>query len=139
MRITFNNLPDFLFNEHQLLEWLSHCADIYGFYLGKIMYSFIDEDEMYRINNQHLNHNTDTDIITFDYSTDNTLCADIYISLPRLIENATENNQTNNKEALRLMSHGLLHCLGYADKTHEEKKIMRSKENEWMELFHVKH
>ena len=103
------------------------------------MYHFISDNELLRINKDFLNHNTFTDIITFDYSTEQCIEAEVFISKDRLQENAISNGQTIEKELLRLISHAILHCLGYKDSTDEEKQRMRRKEDELIQMFHVKH
>ena len=103
------------------------------------MYHFISDKELLRINKDYLNHDTYTDIITFDYSTEDQIVAEVFISTQRMEENALKNIQSVDKELLRLLSHAVLHCLGFKDSTEDEKRLMRSKENELIELFHVKH
>lgn len=103
------------------------------------MYNFVDVETMYTLNNQYLSHKTHTDIITFDYSDQHTISAEVFISEQLMHENAKEFSQTVEKELLRLLCHAPLHCLGFVDKTDEEKAEMRSKEDEWIDLFHVKH
>ena len=138
MDIVFNNFPKQSLSREQLSAWLHSCIRANGYIAGKIMFIFVDKDEMYALNNQFLNHQTHTDIITFDYSDSGLISAEIYISEPQMRENAVEQGQSTEKEMLRLLCHGILHCMGYTDKTDEEKTLMRTKENEWMDLFHVK-
>jgi len=90
------------------------------------------------INLEYLNHETHTDIITFDYSTKNRLSAEFFISMWAVQQSAKEESQTLENETLRVISHGLLHCMGYDDGSAEEKLKMRQKENEFIDLFHVK-
>ena len=83
-------------------------------------------------NIKYLNHNTFTDVISFDYSTKNKIHGDILISVERVKENARLYNQKFSTELNRVMAHGLLHLLGYKDKSEAEAKIMRSKENYYL-------
>ena len=92
---------------------------------------------MVEINQQYLNHNTLTDIISFDYSVGNELHGDIFISTQRVIENAAEFDVTFEEELKRVMVHGVLHYCGYKDKSAKDEKEMRLKEDEKMKMFHV--
>jgi probable rRNA maturation factor len=85
-----------------------------------------------------LNHDTYTDIITFDYCQDGLINGEIYISTDRVRENALSFRESEINELHRVMSHGLLHLCGYPDKTEKESDIMRAKENEKIKMFHVK-
>lgn len=89
------------------------------------------------MNQDYLDHNTHTDIITFSYHT-MPLEAEVFISSPRMIENAKEFRQTIENEMIRLISHGFLHAIGYHDKTKEEKSIMTQEEDRCIKMFHVK-
>ena len=105
---------------------------------GEINYIFSDDATVLKININHLNHNTLTDIITFDYSHKDTLGCDVFISVERVEDNAKTYKVSFHKELLRVMAHGILHCCGYNDKTEEETAVMREKEEEKMLMFHVK-
>ena len=94
---------------------------------------------MLELNQTHLDHDTHTDIITFNYGGNTTITAEIYISSDQCEENAQLFKVSVENETLRLMSHGFLHCIGYNDKNEEDKKQMREEENHCIELFHVKH
>ena len=127
------------FSEADLERWLIHIATGEGYTVKKLEYNFVDANTMLLLNQKYLNHSTDTDIITFDYTEAKAVIAEAFISYETLKENAKHNSQTIENELLRLLSHGLLHCLGYNDKTTEEKKQMRFKEEDCINLFHVKH
>lgn len=109
-----------------------------GFYIGNINYIFLKDDDLLKINIKHLNHNTFTDIITFDYSDKKSkhITADIYISVERILENSKKFNVDFENELIRVMSHGLLHCFGYNDNCKEKASLMREKEEEMINLFH---
>ena len=94
---------------------------------------------MLKLNEEYLNHDTLTDIISFDYSVGNELHGDIFISVERVRENATDFNVAFENELKRVMAHGVLHYCGYKDKTESDEQIMRSKEDEKIKMFHVKH
>ena len=100
--------------------------------LGDIMFVFCDDQFLLKKNIKYLNHDTLTDVISFDYSNEKKVSGDILISIERVKENAKLYNQTFSTELNRVMAHGLLHLLGYNDKSKEEAKIMKSKENYYL-------
>ena len=85
------------------------------------------------MNKKHLNHNTLTDVITLDYSTKKHIIGDIFISVDRITENSKQYQTTFKRELARVMIHGVLHLIGYKDKSVDEKIIMREKENEYLD------
>lgn len=105
--------------------------------VGNINYIFCDDEYLLDINQKHLQHDTYTDIITFDYSEGMVVSADIFISIDRVKENAMIFNVSFEDEFLRVLSHGVLHLCGYNDGTEGEKAEMRTKENECIEIFKV--
>ena len=120
-------------------DWINLIVERASFVVENLTYQFVDDSEMIQVNRKFLNHDTYTDIITFDYTEENKLSADIFISTERVLENAEAYESTYTDELMRILIHGVLHCLGYSDKTQEEKQMMRKKENESLELFHVEH
>ncbi|MEP1096744.1 MAG: rRNA maturation RNase YbeY [Cyclobacteriaceae bacterium] len=103
--------------------------------LGDLNYIFCSDDYLLGINRDHLDHDYYTDIITFNNSdTEDSLEADIFISIDRVRENATLNDVTFENELSRVLVHGLLHLLGYNDKTESEIKRMREKETAYISL-----
>mgnify|MGYP005688192083 FL=1 len=127
-----------MLKEDELTLWLENIADAEDYQIDKIDYNFIDAEELLKLNQRHLDHDTDTDIITFDYSEGNNVLAEAFISKDALNENAHNLSQSTENESLRLMAHALLHCVGYNDKTDQDKKLMREKESFYVDLFHVK-
>ncbi|NBV67789.1 MAG: rRNA maturation RNase YbeY [Flavobacteriia bacterium] len=106
---------------------------------GEISLVFCTDEELLQVNKDHLNHDFYTDIITFDYCEGNTISGDLFISTERVAANATEFGVEFEEELARVVFHGLLHLSGYNDKSEEDKAIMRSKENHYLnKLFHVK-
>ncbi|NBV07796.1 MAG: rRNA maturation RNase YbeY [Flavobacteriia bacterium] len=106
---------------------------------GEISLVFCTDEELLQVNKDHLNHDFYTDIITFDYCEGNTISGDLFISTERVAANATEFGVDFEEELARVVFHGLLHLSGYNDKSEEDKAIMRSKENHYLnKLFHVK-
>ena len=130
--IKFIGAPKHLLNEGALSSVLVHYASCEGYTIGALEYNFIDSEKMYTLNKDYLNHSADTDIITFDYSEDKSIVAEVYISTEMMINNASLNSQTVENEAIRLVAHALFHCLGYKDKSLKEKEIMRNKEEEFL-------
>ncbi len=131
-KVDFVSSPAFSLNQEKLIRFLKKYAENDGFTISQIQYNFISQPDMLKINKDYLNHNTHTDIITFDYSTKKTIKAEVYISNEMMKENAKKFGQTIENEMIRLISHALFHCMGYSDKTTEEKKQMRSLEDNFI-------
>ena len=130
--IKFISCPSDLIDKDILKETINYFADKDGFKIKKLEYNFVDIKQMESLNNNFLNHKNDTDIITFDYSEGKTIIAEVFISTVMMIDNAQKYMQSVENECIRLISHGLFHCLGYKDKSSEEKEIMRKKEEEFI-------
>jgi rRNA maturation RNase YbeY len=120
-------------------DWLTSVADSYDATIESIGYVFCDDEFLHGINLEHLEHDTYTDIITFDYGSSDILEGEIYISIDRVRENALDLHQEFEEELRRVMVHGILHMLGFDDHTAEDKQKMRLLEDENIKLFHVKH
>lgn len=105
--------------------------------LEEISYIFCDDEYLHEINLKYLDHDTYTDIISFDNCIGNILQGDIFISTERVEENAREFNVGFEEELRRVMVHGVLHFCGYKDKSESDSHLMRRKEDEKMKLFHV--
>ena len=102
---------------------------------GEINYIFCDDDHLLQVNKDFLNHDYYTDVITFDYVKGKTISADIFVSLPRILDNSSTLSNTFNSELLRVLAHGVLHLCGYKDKTDEEISEMRQKEDYYLSIF----
>ncbi len=138
--ISFNYETDFeLENEAQYEDWISRIIESEGFDEGEINYIFCDDDYLHKINVEYLDHDTLTDIISFDYTVGNVLQGDIFVSVERVLDNAKDFNVSFEEELKRVLSHGVLHYCGYKDKSLEDEAVMRSKEEEKMQMFHVEH
>ena len=124
-------------NKSELSDWITRIISSEGCELGQLDFVFCDDEKLLSINQEYLDHDTYTDIITFDYTQGSVLAGDIFISIDRVRENAKEFRVSFFEELLRVMSHGVLHLAGYADKSDEEKKLMRKKEDEKIKMFHV--
>jgi rRNA maturation RNase YbeY len=137
--ISFNYETEFeLPNESEISNWLSNVIKSEYKKEGDINYIFCDDDYLVEINQQYLDHDTLTDIISFDYSVGNELHGDVFISVERVVENAEDFNVTFEEELRRVIVHGILHYCGYKDKNEEDENLMRQKEEEKMKMFHVK-
>lgn len=112
-----------------LRQWVKRIIDQENKILEHISYIFCNDAYLYELNLQYLNHDTLTDIITFQYAKLPVVEGDIFISINRIRENAAQYEVTFDNELHRVMSHGVLHLCGYGDKKNEEKKRMTEKEN----------
>lgn len=111
-----------------------------SYVLGNITLVFCTDDELLELNKEHLSHDYYTDIITFDFTEGKALGGDLFISVERVKDNANTLQVTFEEELHRVCYHGVLHLLGYNDKSATEISIMRDKENYYLtKLFHVKH
>ena len=133
--IYYNFETDFtLNNQEETSKWITKTIEEEACKVEEISYIFCDDAYLLEKNIEYLNHNTLTDIISFDYSVGKTISGDIFISVERVKENAKEFNVDFLDELHRVIIHGILHYCGYKDKTSEEKKEMRSKENYYLSL-----
>jgi len=136
--ITFNSETSFtLKNQNKLVKWIGDVVSSEGFQVAEINYIFCDDSYLNKINQEFLNHDTFTDIISFDYTLGKEVGGDIFISIERVLENAEKFNEVFETELYRVMIHGILHFMGYKDKTKKEKTLMRTKEDE--NIFILKH
>jgi len=102
---------------------------------GDINFIFCDDDYLLKVNQDYLDHDYYTDIITFDYVKGKTISGDIFVSLPRILDNASTLSQDFESEFRRVLAHGLLHLCGYKDKTEEEASTMRQKEDFYINRY----
>lgn len=128
---------DFSFYKDQHTKWISEVITSEGKEEGEINYIFCDDNYLLALNKKFLNHDTLTDIITFDNSLGNLLSADIFISSERVADNAIDFKVTFEEELRRVLAHGVLHLCGYKDKSNKEQELMTAKENEKLKMFHV--
>jgi probable rRNA maturation factor len=122
-------------NKDQVTEWLSNLIDSHNFTLENLTYIFCSDDYLHQINLEYLNHDTFTDIITFNNADEPEIIeSDIFISIDRVKENAANLNIPYLDELHRVMAHGVLHLLGYDDKSSELKQLMRTAEDNCLSL-----
>jgi len=122
---------------NKLKAWLKSIIQREEFELELINYIFCSDEYLLSLNVEYLNHDTYTDIITFDYTEGVQLEGDVYISVDRVNENAAQLNVSFNQEINRVMVHGLLHMMGYKDKSPSQKNQMRSKEDSCLSLLTI--
>ncbi|SHG58324.1 rRNA maturation RNase YbeY [Flagellimonas flava] len=136
--IDFHYELDFnLGGESDYSDWINRVLDSENFTADQIDYVFCNDDYLHKINVEYLQHDTLTDIITFDYSHGDRVGGDIFVSVDRVKDNAESLGTELDEELKRVMIHGVLHLMGYEDKTEREKVIMRKKEDEKIKMFHV--
>lgn len=116
-------------NESKLKDWISSEISKRGYKEGDILYVFCSDEELLKINQEFLNHDTYTDIISFDYTMGKLISGEIYISIDRVQENAIAFGVPFEEELHRVMIHGILHFCGYKDSTESEQQIMRKEED----------
>ncbi len=135
-------IPIYFFNEessfklksiNQTRNWIKNAIELENYTLKSINFIFCSDNYLLKINQQYLNHDTYTDIITFDNSEiHNHIESDIFISIERVKENSKAYKTKLNIELHRIMIHGILHLLGYKDKSTKDKELMTAKENEYL-------
>jgi len=118
-------------------QMLDTIAEDHGYIIKNICYVFMSDDELLEINQMHLQHDDYTDIITFDLSdTEASIDGEIYISVDRIQENAQNFNCSVGDELIRVISHGVLHLMGYKDKSEIDSQKMKDAENNSIEIYH---
>ncbi len=120
-------------------SWLNQIIESRQKSVGEISVVMCSDKHLLEVNQKYLNHDFYTDIITFDYSEDSEISGDLMISYERVKENAASQKVTVQHELRRVMVHGVLHLLGFKDKTEEDAAEMRSQEDAALDLFHVEH
>ncbi len=129
-----NEIPEI--NADLIIKWLEKVIVLEGNVAENIQFVFCDDHTLLELNQKYLNHDTLTDIITFNYNDEyNNLAGDIFISHDRIKENATTYNVSPEEELYRVMVHGILHLIGYNDQTEEQRIVMRDKENYYLSLL----
>lgn len=137
-KINFYSENSFILEEQaKHSQWIEKVIASEDKKLEELCYIFCDDEYLFQLNQDYLQHDTYTDIISFDYSVGKILQGDIYISTQRVKENSETFNVSFKEELRRVIIHGVLHLCGYKDKTEEQSLLMRQKEEEKMKLFHV--
>ena len=133
--IHFEDVDDLSLNETDLTNWISKVCSSENHEFGDISLIFCSDEYLLEMNRTHLDHDYYTDIISFDYTENQIVSGDLFISVDRVRENASDFNVSFEHELHRVMIHGVLHLCGYKDKSVEEEKLMRSKENDALSLI----
>ncbi|ARV15747.1 rRNA maturation RNase YbeY [Polaribacter sp. SA4-12] len=134
--VTFNYETSFELQGENLLEyWIDTVVSEEGFSIGEINYIFCDDEYLHKLNVEFLQHDTLTDVISFDNTLGKLISGDIYISVERVEDNAKDFEVSFLDELHRVMIHGVLHYMGYKDKSEEEKIKMRNAENKALSEF----
>ncbi len=124
-------------NEQKTIDWIVSTIHQEGKSVTEISYIFCSDEYLYQMNLDYLNHDTYTDIITFDYTENSIVSGDIFISVDRVKENAEKFKTTFELELHRVMIHGVLHICGYKDKSKLHKEEMRKKEDSSLKLLSI--
>lgn len=135
LNINYEDVDDLSLNETDLTNWISKFCLSENHELGDISIIFCSDEYLLDMNRTHLDHDYYTDIITFDYTDNQIVSGDLFISVDRVRENASDFNVSFDHELHRVMIHGVLHLCGYKDKSDEDKKLMRSKENNALSMI----
>lgn len=120
-------------NADATATWLSAIIAQEQHNEGEVSIVFCDDEFLHKLNVEFLNHDTLTDVISFDYSVGKEIHGEIFISIERVRENAEEFGESFNTELARVMAHGILHYCGYKDKSSSEASVMRSKEEFYLQ------
>lgn len=135
LEIVFEDVSSFDLQDSLILDWYTKVSLQEDKDLGDVTIIFCSDDYLLEVNREHLDHDYYTDIITFDYSDFPIVSGDLFISVDRVKENATDFNVSFEHELHRVIIHGFLHLCGYFDKTNEDELLMRSKENQALSLI----
>lgn len=129
----YENLPETVNKDYKI--WLEDIILSEGKKLGEINYIFCDDEYLLKVNQDYLQHDYYTDIITFDYVKGRTISGEIFVSLQRISDNASTLSKAYEEELRRVLAHGVLHLSGYKDKSKEEEQLMRSKEDYYLAKY----
>lgn len=139
MSIDFVYNTDFeLSNREQVSDWVLRVINSKGYKLGNLVYAFFNDEDLKDLNIRFLKHDYYTDVISFDETADQVVSGNIAISVDRVKENSTQIGVDFEEEMHRVMIHGVLHFIGFNDKTSSEKKEIREQEALALSMFHVK-
>lgn len=136
-KITFNDvdLRSNIKTKKLIRTWIKSTIMKEGKKLGTLDFNFCSDEKLLEINREYLQHDYYTDIITFDFTKNNAVSGDIYISLDRVKDNSHTHKTTYNSELMRVIIHGVLHLCGYKDKTRKDAALMREKEEYYLSLL----
>ncbi|WP_312174705.1 rRNA maturation RNase YbeY [Chryseobacterium sp.] len=129
----YENLPETVDTNYK--KWLEEIILSENKKLGEINYIFCNDEYLLKVNQDYLQHDYYTDIITFDYVKGRTISGEIFVSLQRISDNASTLSKDYEEELRRVLAHGVLHLSGYKDKSEEEEQLMRSKEDFYLAKY----
>jgi len=133
--INFHSITDFeISDKRKVKNWIKKAVNEEGSVIAELNFIFCDDEYLLKKNKAFLKHNTLTDIITFDYTDKEALVGDVFISIDRVKENAANYRVSFENELHRVVIHGVLHLLGFRDKSEKEKREMREKEDFYLSL-----
>lgn len=135
VEFSYEQITKFSITTDLISKWVDDIINLHNKLSGDISIIFCSDEYLLKINSQYLEHNYFTDVITFDYTDSNVVSGDIFISIDRVQENAKTYSISFINELLRVIIHGVLHLLGFNDKSESEKIIMTSKEDECLKLY----
>ena len=135
--IDFINFPNWA-DDSAIRDWLLSEMELLNLSL-EVVYCFMSDEELLKLNTEHLDHDTYTDIITYDFRPEGLEEANLCVSYQRIIDNAVTFKVSNTNELCRVCVHGLLHLAGYDDKDAASKAEMRNQEQLALNRFHVEH
>ena len=125
-------------SKRRLKAWIKEFVSNHGKKVGELAFIFCSDEKILEVNQNFLQHDYYTDIISFDYCEGEIVSGDIFISVERVAENATSHNAEYNTELLRVLAHGVLHLIGFQDKSPKKKKEMTENEDLCISLFLTK-
>ncbi len=125
----YEEISDNQIDEDIIKSWISKVITKSNSFLGSINYIFCNDEYILDINKQYLDHDYYTDIITFDYCEDKMISGDLFISIDTVLSNSQKFNTSYKEELNRVIVHGILHLIGFKDKSEQEAKEMRNQEN----------
>lgn len=133
--IQFYNWPDWAdLNKDDISNWLKTCVSSYDYIIRELSYTFMDNQGIQKLNEEHLKHSYPTDIISFDYSAAMVISGEIYIGSEVVRENAVEFGVSSGDELCRVMIHGVLHLIGFDDQDETQRSLMRQTEDKCLLL-----
>lgn len=122
-------------NKKQIKQWVNKVVKHHSKQVGELTYIFTSDRNILKVNIDFLQHDYYTDVITFDYCEEDTIAGDIYISLDTVKSNAEKFDQDHSRELHRVIIHGILHLIGFKDKSDEAAKEMRRQEEVALDIF----
>lgn len=123
------------FSKREISAWIKQVAISEGYKVGEVGYVFCSDEKILEVNNQYLQHDYYTDIITFDYTEGNIISGDIFISIDTVRTNAEKFGVAFDMELRRIIIHGILHLCGQKDKSPKDREVMTQKENQALALL----